>query len=214
MNNCSSFISPKVGVQNRQRPGNGRRRTRKQQPKGNSLRPFRLLDGKPVIRRFSLLGSISTDATGKIALATGNNTSSVEALFPTFPTFSQNFQQYRVRRLIMRLTPTTTNATSSTGPFQGSLLISRFWGNLVPANVNGIVDDPLHHNISTLEEHTIETNYMGFPDGQLWTATNAVVTGGYQYGFAFASNSAVLLATSSVIFALELVAECEFIGPI
>ena len=154
---------------------------------------------KSVTRNFSGDFLISSDASGTIPLASISASGLITALGSEFTNFAQEFQEYKVVSLGVRFFPSTTSATSSTGPYQGGLIGSAFQG-LAPTATSSIQQAEQLVKFSTLEEREIVVSAAS--RNNEWTITTASLPAKQNFGFAYYGLGS--LAVSSRIFvALE-----------
>jgi len=163
----------------------------------------------PVVRRtLNTFTTIVSSAGGAISLASKNADGVRSA--PAWANISQEFENFRVRQIRMRFTPSTVNATSSTGPYQGMIMVGR-WAQLVPAAQSNLEQkaDTAYH--STLEEFEYDANFLGIPELQEWIPVGTAVSAAQTYGIAYMTPASTsVLAVSSDIFSLRLQFEVEF----
>jgi len=163
----------------------------------------------PIVRRtLNTFTTIISSAGGAISLASKNSDGVRSS--PSWGNISQEFENFRVRQMRVRFTPSTVNATSSTGPYQGMFMVGR-WAQLVPASQANLEQksDTVYH--STLEEFEFEANYLGIPELQEWVPVGTAVSAAQQYGVAYMTpGSTSTLAVSSDIFSLRIQWEVEF----
>jgi len=154
------------------------------------------------------VGFISTNGTGSLSLRTDsiNNASGC----PGFTTISPNFQSYRIKQFIITLAPSTVNATSTTGPYQGMICVSRWWGTS-PSSTAQVIDDPHCLMFSTLQEVSFETNWKGFKDAEEWIQIGTSPLSSNLFGFCMVSVGSTMAANTN-LFSAVFSYVVEFIG--
>jgi hypothetical protein len=164
-----------------------------------------------VIRMMRTNGQFASTAGGVIAF--WNTNSSGVTASPDWTNFSQEFANYRVRALKLKIFPATVSATPTTGPYQGVMMMSRFWG-LLPTTESHISQDTNTRHFSTLQEGQMSTNYLGFQDAQQWTPVGTSISAERTYGFAGITPTGTTgLPASSAIFSYIKEYEVEFLDP-
>jgi len=163
---------------------------------------------KRVVRTFGIDGTISTTAGGSVAVAAITTANLISALGAEFTNFAQEFQEFRVKRLRTHFLPSTTSATSTTGPYQGSMIVAP-WKQFVPTTISTLYQGAQKEVFSTLQETKVQQTSAGFPNALLWTGTNAAIVSDRDFGIAYASLTASTMAASTRLFSLyhELVIE-------
>jgi hypothetical protein len=172
------------------------------------LRPSRMT--QTVIRKFAIATTANSDASGILLLNTQSVSANITSLGAEFTNFSQEFQQYRVLRFGIHFFPSTTNATSTTGPYQGGV-ISAGWQQKAPTTVSSIEQAMELIKFSTMEEKEI---YLipGFQNCKLWNDTTVAYPVDRDFGLVFQGVST--LAVSSSIFTLLKELTVEFQMPL
>jgi hypothetical protein len=157
------------------------------------------------LRSFAL---ISSNGSGVIVL--GAPSSSTVTSASDWANISQEYANYRVKAMRVLFTPSTTSATSSTGPYQGMFMISRWWG-LVPTVESTLRQEDSSEFHSTLEEFSMETNYLGYREAQEWTPVGTAIP--FPYGFCHMTpTGSSVLALSSNIYSRMLEFDVEFLN--
>ncbi len=202
-------VSRTVSLEGKQRLGSGTTQGKKQKQKnpGRQMIMYRHLSAMNKIRRLlRATGTVSTSAGGIVLIGTPS-TSNVTGC-PDWGNISVEFQQYRVRRLIVKFIPVlfTVNPTNSL-----AIACCRWWG-LAPVGITTMSAEPSFFLCSSQEEFEIENNFLGFPDGELWTDTNASISAAFSYGVAYMSLTSPTTSATSVVFAYEQTFEVDFMG--
>jgi len=157
-------------------------------------------------------GTISAAGTGLLGMQ--SIASSQVSTSTDWASASGLYSQYRVRQIILRMIPTQTTSSPTTN-YQVAIAMARFYGTAtgLATTFNHLAAEPGSIIKSSLEEFRMETNFSGFPDGQLWTAANVSIQATETYGFNFRGTGNVAVIASSVMF--EYVAEfmVEFATP-
>jgi hypothetical protein len=163
---------------------------------------------KPTVRAFSLPIDVSTDASGVLSLAaeTYGVANVIGLLGSEFTNYSQEYQQFRPLSLGGRFFPATTNATSTTGPYQTGMILVP-WSQARPGGANALYQSRQKVFFSTLEEKEVEVR-ANFENARLWNSTLVALPADRDFGFAFLnlSNTAV----STRLFTLMFTLVCEF----
>jgi hypothetical protein len=211
------FINPKnntksaTRVAGRNPQGSGTKTKKKKKSATTGTRLVNYFGGanSPVVRRtLNTFGTIVSGGTGLIPLGTKSADGVRSAT--SWGNISQEFENFRVRSMNMRFTPSTVNATSSTGPYQGMLMIGR-WAQLVPAAQGNIEQkkDTVYH--STLEEFEIHANYVGIQELQEWVPVGTALSAAQNYGFAYMTPATTsVLAITSDVYSWRVSYEVEF----
>lgn len=178
---------------------------------GGKLTMFRHVADQTIVRRvLRNYSTVNSSAGGAIVLATGQSTGITSA--PDWNNISQEFANYRVRRIKWHLVPSTVNATSTTGPYQGMCFIGRWWGK-VPTASSNVEQSPGTIAVSTLEEVVFENNFQGYPLAQEWTIVGNAIATNNVYGLVIVSvPSTSTLAVSSNIYSIVTEFEVEFLA--
>jgi hypothetical protein len=206
----NSTQTPQLRVKGRlgSQAGTKKKRKKRAQVSKNQLPNF-FGAASPIVRRVvNTFTTIVSSAGGAISLAS-ILTSGVTAA-PSWANISQEFENYRVRQLKVRFVPSTTSATSSTGPYQGLIMVGRFM-QLAPLTQSSLEQksDTAYH--STLEEFEYDANYQGFELAQEWVPVGTALSNAQIYGIAYLRPAATsALAGTSDIFSLRIQFEVEF----
>jgi hypothetical protein len=211
------FINPKNNTKANARvrgksptiSGQGTKKKKKSTTVNNSLVNYFGNSGSPVVRRtLNTFTTVQSSAGGAISLQTKNSDGVRSS--PSWGNISQEFENYRVRRMTIRFTPSTVNATSSTGPYQGMVMVGR-WAQLVTASQASLEQksDTMYH--STLEEFEYSANFLGIKDLQEWVPVGTALAANQVYGLAYMTPASTsVLAVSSDIFSIRIQWEVEF----
>jgi hypothetical protein len=152
---------------------------------------------------------VTSNASGIIAIVSVDTTAVTGTL--GWAAMSGDFQNYRVRAMRFQFIPATVNATSTTGPYQGVLAISRFWG-LAPATTTEMSVEPEMISVSTLEECWYDNNWLGFEDAKEWSPVGTALLPSNVFGISYASFGGPALAVSSTIYTVVKEFDVEFVG--
>jgi len=163
---------------------------------------------KRVTRTFGIDGTVSSTGAGLITLAAISGINLITALGSEFTNFSQEFQEFRVKRIRSHFLPSTTSATSTTGPYQGAMIVAP-WKQFVPTTLSTLEQGAQKEIFSTLQETKVQCSSAGFPNAMLWTATSSAIVADRDFGIAYTLLPASPIAVSSRIFSLyhEMVIE-------
>ena len=163
-----------------------------------------------VQRRFTYPASVSSDASGNVVLSAFGCADTIANLGVEWTNFAQEFLEFRVRRFGLWLTPSTTNATSSTGPYQ-SAIVAAPWVQLKPTSVNTIYQSNQLVRFSTLEEKEIIVNSPATENAKLWNAYGTALPIDRDFGIVYTSIAS--MATTSRIFSTLTEMWVEFRTP-
>jgi hypothetical protein len=165
-----------------------------------------------ILRKMIISGTITATAGGLITM---NSISSSQVSTSTdWSSASGLYSQYRVRQIILRMIPTQTTSSPLTS-YQIAIAMARYYGTStgLATSFNHLAAEPGSLIKSSLEEFRMETNFSGFPDGQLWTAANTSIAATETYGFNFRGTGNVALVASSVVFEYVVEYFVEFATP-
>jgi len=123
------------------------------------------------------------------------------------------YQSYRIKQMRFHFIPIQTSSNAAT-TYMPSLVIGRFWGAIASqaTTVVQILNEPGSIIESSLEKITMETNFRGYPDAQLWTATGTAVPAVNQFGFVVMGSNTVGVA-SSLLADLYIEYIVDFVNP-
>ena len=159
-------------------------------------------------RTLNIFTTAVTTAGGVISIQP-RSASAVTAA-PSWGNISQEFESYRVREVRVRFVPSTTNATSTTGPYQSMIMVGR-WAQLSPTTQGNLEQkgDTVYH--STLEEFEYDANFLGIKELQDWIPVGTGLATAQNYGIAYMTPAGVsALAASSDIFSVRTQFVVEF----
>lgn len=171
------------------------------------LRPS--LVQRRVMRQYGLKSTFSSSAGGVIAAASQAVSTIITSLGTEFTNFAQEFQSYRVKSMKVRMFPATVNATSTTGPFQGGMLIAP-WSQFPLTADASILQSNQLVKFSTLEEKEIEI-LNPLLNTKLWNEYGVAYPADRDFGFSYSSIGT--LAASSVIYYVLYQLEVEHQAP-
>ena len=154
---------------------------------------------RSVMRRFVSTGNISSNASGVVTLVSYGCADTITALGTEWTNFAQEFQEFRVAAFASWFTPSTTNATSVTGPYQGAM-IACAWAQLKPTNEATIFQSNQLVKFSTLEEKEIVVNRPATGNALLFNPYGTAVPIDRDFGLSLQSVQTGTLAASSRIF--------------
>lgn len=167
-----------------------------------------------IIRHLRTLGILNSNATG--FLATGFISSSQVTSNSDWSNISQEFQRYRIKKIIFSLFPCYNVAAAASGANDyaiGIVMLNRWWDRS-PNTVGNVTQAQVIKYCTTDRRHSFETNFLGFDDAQLWTATGTTISAEYSYGIGYSgSTSFTNFEGSSGIFNYVVDFEIEFEGP-
>jgi len=160
-----------------------------------------------VRRTFAYGATISSDASGQIGITSIGVTDAITSLSTEFTNFSQEYGEFRVKSLTRRFFPSTTSATSTTGPYQSVIMVAP-WKQFRPANSASLYQSPSKDTFSTLYEQYIKVTSDNFLNGKLWTPVGTALGADRDFGISYVLVSAV--AVTSRIFTVIDEIEVEF----
>jgi hypothetical protein len=163
-----------------------------------------------VSRVFMLPHFISTLGTGFVPITSYGVADLINTGLGTeFTNFAQEFQQYRVMSFKAHILPSTTSATSTTGPYQSSLICVPYI-QLPLVNLTSLQQGAQKEIWSSLQETKV---YMrAFKNALLWNEFNIAYPADRDFGFTIASAGLGAMAVSSRICDVLLEAVVQFRG--
>jgi len=218
----TSFVRPspipnitkrvKGKAQTRSRNGQSSKNENKRPDSRGSLVIFKpTLRSQTVDRSFRIPGLIRSTAAGVIALTATGGQDIITSLGTEWSNFAQEFSEFRVKSVGIEFTPSTTNSTATTGPYQGVLLVTP-WAQLKPTTSASVLQADQITKFSTLEEREVQVNPPAFPNAALWNPVGTALPIDRDYGFTYISVGSVL-AVSSDIFTGIFKIHAEFKVP-
>jgi len=150
-----------------------------------------------MVRRLVTVSQLTLSAIGKLALGTLTSASVTSA--SDWSQAAGLYLNYRVRQLKLKLIPVQTASNAAT-TYMPPIAIARWYGASQASTFNQLVNEPGSLVESSLEKIAYETNYLGFPDGQLWTPTNATIAGGNAFGFVYMTDPAIVGINGSILY--------------
>lgn len=194
-------------VKTASKSGNARKKNTKNSNTGTHMIMHKHISGSSrVTKYFTSASNISSDASGSFGVSFNSD---LARSSPNFGAISADYQSFRVKQISLRMFPSTTSATSVTGPYQGAVALSRWWGK-APTGNQGVLNDQFHETFSTLEEFKFETNWLGFKDAEEWAPVGTAILASNDYGI-YLVNIGGFAATCKV-FIYEVTYVLEFIG--
>lgn len=184
--------------------------------RGNRSQPGMVLyrkipDQTRVIRCLRSYGNIATNGSSLLPILNFYNYQAYSN--SSFSNISQEFQSYRVRRMLLKLFPVfnTSAAKPGTNDYPLSTIIVGLWWDKPATALGNILQTDGMKSTSTGKEFQISTNFLGFPDAQLWTETTSQIPNTQYYGISMGLLG-VGLEASSNIFEYLLEFDVEFMG--
>ena len=170
-------------------------------------------DQTRVIRVLRTLGKVSANFTGVVNLVSFK--SSDVSSNAEWSNIAQEFQAYRVRRIVTNFINTYSASSAITGANdypQGAVLCGLWWDR-VPTSLSNIVQTDGMRILKTQASHKVENNFLGFPDAKLFTPTNATISTEAVYGISLQSSTDMsTLEPSSDVFSYVCEYDVEFQG--
>lgn len=165
-----------------------------------------------VMRMLRTSGTILANGSGIVAAA-NLFTSSVSSN-GDWANIAQEFQQYRVRQMKLKLFPayTTSVANSGANSYPHTFLYFGLWWDRSAAALTNVRQTDGVKTFATNKEHQLDTNFLGFVDGQLWTSTANSIPAEQTYGIGYAHDAVLALEPSSVVFSFCQEFDVEFQG--
>jgi len=171
------------------------------------LRP--MFKTRDVRRKFSASADISSSGAGAIALTANGAADIISTLGSEWTNFAQEYSQFRVRSVGIHFFPSTTSATSSTGPYQAGV-VGCCWCGLKSPSASAIQQANELVKWSTLEEKELLI-VNPTENTKLWNPVGTALPIDRDFGFAFVGVGTV--AISSRIFTVTYVLDTEFRVP-
>lgn len=170
-------------------------------------------DQTRIARVLRTLSTLNVNASS--VLATSAYPSSLVSSNSEFSNIAQEFQSYRVRQMKLHLLPVynASSAVPGTNDYPQSALLMGLWWERPASGISNILQTDGMRLLETGKKHVIETNFLGYPDAQLWTATNATIGATESYGYSFCTSlNFPTLEASSQVFIVCLEFDVEFQG--
>lgn len=156
----------------------------------------------PIVqRRFVVSSNVSSDGSGGITIASRGIADFISAAGTEWTNFAQEFLEFRVVSLGYWFVPATTNATSSTGPYQAGMLAGP-WAQLKPTNVSSIQQSCTLVKWSTLEEKEIMIVRPTTVNANAFNPYGTAVPIDRDWGISYALAPNMAVAVTSRIFGL------------
>ena len=197
-----------------------RRRQRAGQPQSQSntksqqnLNNGELITLRPSIadasvrRKFAVAVSRSSDASGLLAISSVGFADVIASLGAEYTNFAQEFSEFRPISLGIHFFPNTTNATSTTGPYQGGVCACP-WAQIKLTTLSSMQQSNALVKFHTLEEKEIKITRPLGPNFLLWNPVGTAIP--IDRDFGMTSIGLTTLAVSSSIFTLLYELEVEF----
>jgi len=162
---------------------------------------------KSVKRTFTASGTIQSTAAGAITLAATGCQDLITSLGTEFSNYGQEYSEFNVKKIGLHLFPSTTSATSTTGPYQGGFVMSD-WAQLKPTTLTSMFQSDALIKKSTLEEFEYNVRAPNLPNFKLWNPIGTAIPIDRDFGFAYSSVST--LAVSSNIYSALFELDVEF----
>lgn len=173
-----------------------------------------LKDMTSVLRLLRTPGFLSVNASSIMAATTFNASSVFSAV--NWSNISQEFAEYRVPKLKTYLSPVFNMAYAipGTNSYPLPLMYCARWWEQLPSATSSIEQSPDCKALSAIKEHSMTTNYEGFPNAQLWTSCASTQSVDKYYGFAFCIPSGywTTIEPSSGVFNYVIEFYVEFRG--
>jgi hypothetical protein len=158
-------------------------------------------------RKFSYVNTKASDASGLITLNASGCADVIGFLGTEFSNFAQEWTEFRVKSYSLHWFPSTTNATSTTGPFQGGYVVAP-WAQLKPTTLTSMQQSNQLVKFSTMEEKEICVIRPTGPNFLLWNPVGTVLPIDRDFGLVESGISTV--AVSSTIYTRLYELEVEF----
>jgi len=175
--------------------------------------------GDTIVKRMTLpsttANTISTTAGSIIALDTATSAAVVQSAPATeWASFAARYQQFRVRsvRLILEPVNTVTYANGVVNVDHSSLYSGDYIGTSVPGSAAQVFSDQKARLTNTSKRLSYTVDWSRNPNAKLWNPTNAALPAANNYGIAFASSAAAILAPSYTYFTRNVEWVVEFRG--
>jgi len=189
-----------------------RNKLRAQDPQGRLIILIPQVYSNIVQRRFLNTLNLTSDASGNVLLVARGAADAIASLAAEWTNFAQEFLEFRVVSLGYWFTPATTNATSSTGPYQGCILAAP-WAQLKISAATTIYQSNSLVKFSTLEEKEIIVKKPSTINSSSFNPYGTALPIDRDFGIAYFSPTTSTLATSSRIMVLMEEMWVEFRTP-
>jgi hypothetical protein len=128
-------------------------------------------------------GQLVAGAGGAVAVAS-LQAGAVQSIPATeWASFAARYQQYRVRSVQIRYTPSLNVSTALV--FDGRIFLSDFLGTATPATVAQILADERGTIKTAMKDWTFTANWARNPNAKLWNPTTAIVPAQNEYAIAY-----------------------------
>jgi len=195
---------------------------RVKQPK-NTL-PRSLGAGDQIIKKLTLPGiTLTTGVAGTFPLTTITAAEVQSVPATEWTSFATRYQQFRVRKIRIRLFPMqkyfTDVAVGTSGPTSGYIatcVASDFIGSASPVSATQCLSDEGSRQFSQIDRFAMTCDWSRNPNARLWNPTSAALPTANSYGIALACISAFFnqgaIVNGSVLFTGNVEWEVEFRG--
>ena len=196
------------------RSQNSKTRQQKSAKSGTQMVLFKQPKDQTIVRRTFRYGYVlSTNGSAIMAVVTISSLT-LGTIGTQFNNFSQEFQEYRVPRIKAHLICANSVSYSQPGTntYPHCPILSTRWWELAPTLFEGVAQGSQCKILNSGKDYTMESNYNGFPNAQLWSATNVTLPADRAYGFVFCTppGSYAVPEASSPVFSLVMEWDVEF----
>jgi hypothetical protein len=161
-----------------------------------------------VTRNFLATQLVTSDAGGSVAIASLTVAGQINTTLGTeFTNYAQEYQQFRVKSIKAHFWPSTTSATSTTGPYQGALILAPYIQFPLTA-LTSLQQAEQKEIWSTLQETKVYLSSISFDNGKLWNEFGVTYPQDRDFGFSYGLLGSSVAASSRIgQWAVELVVE-------
>jgi hypothetical protein len=152
--------------------------------------------------------TISSTAGGDVTIASIGVMTTVNTTLGTeFTNYAQEYQQYRVKSMKIHAIPSTTSATTTTGPYQTGMIICPYL-QLPLTALNSLQQAEQKEIWSTLQETKV---FLRSPlNANLWNEFNVAYPADRDFGFSYGLLIAGSFAASSRVATFAVEIDVEF----
>jgi hypothetical protein len=166
--------------------------------------------GDSIVKRLTFPSILATGA-GTAIPVTQFTSGGVQSLPATeFASFAARYQEYRVRAI--RITGKAVLPIQSATAAHSALYVADVMGALAPSSSTQILSDERCTFNPTFRDFRKTINFNGYPNAQLWTATNVPIPTQNQYQIVCASAPLPVMTTATTYYSVIEEWDVEFRG--
>lgn len=199
-----------AGIVTIRKPSRPRKDKRDATSRANVRREFELANSvlSVLTKRIVTASTLSTNGAGLIVATTIANSNGVSVL-GDFASLAAIYSNYRVKAIKVTAKP-FVNAYTTTTYVTPMIAVIPFRSGLVPSTFPSFIESSEVRLISGYDGGVFETSSKGYPDGQLWNPTNAVISTADSFGIAAMGQNYVAGSVSTYVWMLVTEYLCEF----